>query len=236
MHRCIFSLKFWIPSRQFFALKRENTLKYFVHNVKLPFFRANQCARQHIPRCSIFSIIRSWSFQEYNPYSASLWTQFAFNFRNCKPEALSCALRRWFEVRWEALILAPAIVGQTSKSDHFGPISGLLKLIDCLLIGLGIGKKLTEKSYFSTTRPFQAKWGGPQVLGFRRMTHRWIRQDQSFQSHVESAPYDKPESVQRLISENQRKTLKFEQKCVTSEVTKLFCPKILGNEEWERKE
>ena len=45
----------------------------------------------------------------------------------------------------------------------------------------------------------------PQVLGFRRLTHRWIRQDQSFQSHVKSAPYDNFESVQRLVSESQTK-------------------------------
>ena len=45
----------------------------------------------------------------------------------------------------------------------------------------------------------------------RRLTHRWMREDQSFPAHFELLLYDKPVSLWRLISENETKCSNFEQ-------------------------
>ena len=81
----------------------------------------------------------------YNPYSGILWTHFAPIFRKSKSQAFQRVVWRKFEVRWKVLTLANRTVGQTSKSDHLGPISWVLKWPSRHEIGFWFGKNVGKK-------------------------------------------------------------------------------------------
>ena len=53
-----------------------------------------------------------------------------FSLLKSESETLGFVTRRWFEVRWKALILALSMVGETSNLDHLGPILSALKFSD----------------------------------------------------------------------------------------------------------
>ena len=53
------------------------------------------------------------------------------------------------------------------------------------------------------------------MVGFRRLTHRYTRQDQNFPAHIDSAPCDTPATVRNTFSENEAKTLNLKQNVTT---------------------
>ena len=55
---------------------------------------------------------------------------------------------------------------------------------------------------FVATWRFQGLLVRPHVVEIRSLTHRWMRQDQCFPAHFNSAPYDTPWACKKLFSEN----------------------------------
>ena len=55
------------------------------------------------------------------------------------------------------------------------------------------------------TSPIQNSKDRLQVVGFRGLSHRWMRQDQRFRAHFDSAPYATPVSVYNNFCENKSK-------------------------------
>jgi len=98
-------------------------------------------------------------------------------------------------------------MGQTSKSDFLGLISSLLKLPGCHVLG----KNVDKNPFFMAIQTFQMWWGRLQVVGLRRLTHRWKRQDRYFPAYFESLQHETSVSLWHPISENEAKTFNLKQ-------------------------
>jgi len=59
-----------------------------------------------------------------------------------------------------------------------------------------------NKLSYKATSQLQNSTDRSQVVGFRRLTHRSMRQGPYFSAHFESAPYDKFENLWNPFSEN----------------------------------
>ena len=120
---------------------------------------------------------------------------------------LSCAGKLWSSrIEWRA---KRRNLTECGRSHHGWNVEVDQKL------SLKSAKKLTKKHFILSTRLFQTWWDQLQKVKRRRLTRRWMRQDQSFPAQVELLLHDKPVRLWRLISENETKCSNFEQNVST---------------------
>ena len=155
-----------------------------------------------------------WPLLLYNLCSGSLWKCLALISRK-KPhrrsEVSHCRLI------WSALESSDPAASNVRSNVEIWPnatslVRGFWNVKVDHKLSLKSAKKLTKKHFILSTRLFQTSWDQFQKVKRRRLTHRWMRQDQNFPAQVELMLHDKPVSLWHFTLENETKCSNFEQK------------------------